>query len=135
MNIMPSFFRKYRFLLPLLILIYIMTLSLGAGMMIMDDNGQTSYCPLMDSGTFCQMNMFEHLAIFQSMFMGISANAFRILAVFITLTVLIFFNNGLKETERHKLRKILKTSRPGLNIYNKLLQALSNGVLQPKLYA
>lgn len=101
----------------------------------MDDNGNMSDCPFTDAVTLCPMSFSEHIAVFQSTFRAIPYKTF----LFLILATIFLLTPHPKVGPRDYLSdirlKFFFKDKPELLIFNKLLLALSDGILQPKLYA
>jgi len=120
-----------------LILILAFTLSFGFGVatMHMDDNGNMSNCPFMNSAAICQMSFSEHIATFQSTFRVIPSK--MVFSAMLVLTfLLVTFSTIIPRiySPPNNLRLFLKNSLE-MPFSSKLLLALSDGIIQPKLYA
>src|SRR3989344_1512038 len=101
-----------------------------------DDMGQMTACPFTVTSAICHMSVFEHIGTFQNMFLGMPIKII-LLSLLLTILVLSFpiassNNNGPPNAFRFSIRTYYRF--PDIN-FNRLLLALSDGRLQPKLYA
>ncbi len=125
--------KKARLFLPLLIVIYVFILSFGVATMTMDKDGNMSFCPLMVGGSFCQMSVFEHISIFQNMFTSISQNSFYLLVSLLFVAVPLI--KQLKPTPQKRPTTNSQVNQFKPSFFSQFLLGLSDGILQPKLYA
>lgn len=118
----------------LLILIVILSFGFGMATMSMDKNGNMSDCPFADTAAICPMSFAEHIAIFQSNFRAIPSKAtlFTILAP--AFLAVLYFGAIPRIYSPPAPLKLFAKNHLELPI-NKLLLALSDGIIQPKLYA
>ncbi len=119
----------------LVILVLILFFSFGMATMNIDNKGDMSNCPFMNSGAICQMSFSEHIATFQSIFRAIPSRI--VLSLMLALAFLLVLCS--KPISRIysppiKLEYFIKYDFQ-LSIYNKILLALSDGIIQPKIYA
>jgi hypothetical protein len=124
---------SYKNICIFIVLAFIFSFSVGMASMSIDDMGNMTGCPLMGMDTICQMGLFEHIGIFQNMFSGIPTKGvlLSILLVFLVVSfVAIPHVNGLPNLFRLSTKESHRL--PSFNI---ILIALSDGRLQPKLYA
>lgn len=118
----------------LLILVIVFSFSFGVATMDMDGNGNMSDCLFINTITICPMSFFEHIAVFQSNFRAISFKT--LLLTLLVLALFLILNSKtipLDQQPRIKL-KLFSKNYPKSPIFNKLLLALSDGIIQPKLY-
>lgn len=120
-----------------LMLILLVNLSFGFGVdtMSMDDNGNMSDCPFTDAVALCPMSFSEHIAIFQSTFRAIPSKTLLFLVLASLLLLALHSKISPKDYPSYTRLKFFFKDKPELPIFNKLLLALSDGILQPKLYA
>lgn len=118
-----------------LILILAFTFSLNAGMVSMhtDDMGNMTDCPFMGAAAICQMSPFEHIEAVQNMFNGIPVKSI-LLAIFSLILVISFATIPKINSPPYGFRFFIKETAP-LPSSNRILLALSDGRIQPKLYA
>ena len=118
----------------ILVILAFVSISIGGIVgMHTDDMGQTTACPFTATSAICQMSVFEHIEAFQNMFSGILIkNIF--LSILLILLIVSFsvtlHINGPPNLFRFFIKESLSFSN-----FNKILLALSDGRLQPKLYA
>lgn len=118
-----------------LTLVLFLLASFIGGLFIMqaDNQGQMGKCPFMAMESLCQMGLFEHLRAFRDAFSGIAAKMFllAVLALFLT----IFLTTAPKiKAALHPFSLFLRENWDHPH-FNKILLALSDGLIQPKLYA
>lgn len=89
-----------------------------------DLDRHTSTCPLMGMPALCQMNPIEHSAAWQSMFVAAS--------VFIVVIFLRVFSSVHRTflAYAYSVRPFIKV----VDVRDPLQQALSDGILNPKIY-
>ena len=117
-----------------LLLVVVFIFSFNAGVAVhMDDDGDMTGCPFMGMDAICQMGLFEHIRIFQGMFVGIPAKSISFAtALFLAIVSLaITFRINAPPS---RIRFLVKENLRLLN-FNRILLALSDGIVQPKLYA
>lgn len=102
--------------------------------MNVDQSGKMLGCFLMGETVVCQINIFEHLSLWQNTFTTI-LSLFTSAALLFALAWFIFSRH-----DRHRLqRKILPQpfsvfADPEISLGDYLRQAFSQGILQPKIY-
>lgn len=104
--------------------------------MNMNEDGSMSWCPFMDSGSsICPMGVFEHITMVQSVFAGVTKDAIwaASLLIFLALSGASLLFSCERPNIAYRRYFYLLKSYP--LIFNKFLLALSNGLIQPKLYA
>ena len=108
--------------------------AFGVMVMNMSDDDSRSSCPFMDQGmVMCQMSLAEHIGIVQGIFNVVPKNTISIIFFYLLAILALFLGYKLK-IDFNESRRYLYTIPPPLS-FNKLLFALSDGRLQPKLYA
>jgi|SRR3989344_2289197 len=127
---MAIFGKKIAFILALAF-----SFSFSVGMMTMhtDDKGNMSDCPFMGVDAICQMGIFEHIGTFQSMFTGIPGKSIliTIILALVLVSLPVIQRSGIPPDN---IRFFTKESLQ-LPTFNKILLALSDGIIQPKLFA
>lgn len=119
-----------------LILILAFTLSSSAGIagMHTDEMGNMTGCPFMGMDSICQMGPLGHIGAFQSMFTGLPTKhtLFAILLfVFLVVSLATIPKiNSPPDTFIFFIKEAFRSPVP-----NRILVALSDGIIQPKLYA
>ena len=112
---------------------------LGMHMSMEMTDGQMSGCPFMaGQTTMCQMSATEHIAQWQRAFLGVPTKGNLLaLAIVLFATVLVPFTKPFSQLE--KLTKLAsrlfayhKTSL--VKVFDPLLLAFSDGILNPKIY-
>ena len=129
----------------LVLLLFVMVLSMStmggvisSEMMLYD--GTMQNCPFMGVAALCQMNPLEHLVAWQSMFSAIATNAANVFLLLLLLTLILLMRivgrlpfkehlDRLAVRERQYTRHSLAFAHA-----NPLQEALSQGILNPKVY-
>lgn len=119
--------------LPLLIIGLLLFASFGLVVsMGTDDMGQMSDCPFINGGALCQMSMFEHLISFQQAFTSIPV---RIVTILLLVSLILFLADKKTKVFVSNSRSLyLESIRNSSSVFNVFLLALSDGIVQPKLY-
>lgn len=119
----------------ILILATIFYFSFGVATMNMDENGNMFDCPFADSATICLMDFSEHIATFQGIFRAIPSKIVLLL-ILVLAYLLILYSKSIPRiySPPNNLDLVVKNSLE-IPIFNKLLLAFSDGIIQPKLYA
>lgn len=117
----------------IIILAFAFSLNAGIASMHTDDMGNMTDCPFMGMDAICQMNPFEHITTVQIMFTGIPAKSIGL--AILSLILIISFTaipriNSPPNRFRFFINEISSLPSP-----NRILAALSDGRIQPKLYA
>ena len=112
-------------------------LGMGINMEMKDD--QMSGCPFITSeASMCQMGVMEHIAEWQQAFLGVPAKTnFLVLPVVLLIWVLA---SAIKPFSR--LKKLTESAARFLayhranfaKVFNPLIIAFSDGILNPKIY-
>lgn len=126
--------RKNTYLL--LVLTFVFSSSVGMAGMHADDMGQMTRCPLMGMDSICRMGIFEHIRTFQNMFSGVLIdNIFSsILLLFLVFSLSTMAAIPMVNSPPLASRLFVKKNL-SLPDFSRILVALSDGRLQPKLYA
>ena len=110
--------------------------AFGVMTMDMSDDGSMSSCPFMDQGmVMCPMSLAKHISIVQGIFNVVPKNTISIISLYLLLAVLALFSINRLGIDFNESRRYFYTIPPPSLSFNKLLLALSDGRLQPKLYA
>ncbi len=119
-----------------LILALVFVLSFSVGMMTMhtDDKGNMSDCPFLNSTSICQMSFSEHMATFQGMFRAVPVKATLLSILILALSSILYFKDTISIYSLSVQVRSFVKNNPELLTTNKLLLALSDGIIQPKLY-
>jgi hypothetical protein len=111
---------------------------LGIGMSMEMKDDQMSSCPFMISqATLCQMSVTEHIAKWQQSLLGIPTKTnFLVLVVVLLAVVIISFIklSQLKALKERAARLFAYQKTYFLEIFDPLLLAFSNGIINPKIY-
>lgn len=126
---------KFKPLLVLFLLAYLFVLTMGAMTMVMDESGDTSSCPFMGEAVICQMGVFEHITIFQSVFRSVPQESSLILLLSGVLLAVLSLIKKPGLIAQDKFRQFPRTNQSVIATFNKFLLALADGIIQPKLYA
>lgn len=117
----------------LLVLALVFSSSAGVTSMYAGDMENMTGCPFSGTASICQMGVFEHIGAFQNMFLSVPAESvlLSVLLVFLFVSFpAIPHINGPPNSFRFFIRESFSFSN-----LNRILLALSDGRLQPKLYA
>ncbi len=128
---MPN--QKFITLSILLSFVYILTFGVQMSMPT-DDMGKMSDCPFSDVEVLCQMSVFEHLARFQQAFLGMPIKTI-ILSLLLVLFGLFLSDNQTRAAIQKSRLLSLKRLRNFHPILSDFTLALSDGIVQPKLFA
>lgn len=127
--------QRFFVLLSVLTLLFIGVFGMNLSMSMQDDS-KMSGCPLMvNSSSFCQMSVTEHISKWQQMFLAIPFSG----ALFILLG-LVFAVWYLSQINYFSLSppirlRLYKREHPDIKLFDNLLLAFSKGILHPKIYA
>ena len=110
--------------------------GVGIGMTVQD--GQMSSCPFMaGQETMCQMSVTQHIVQWQRAFLGIPKGDFLALAVILLAIVLIPFAKPFSKLEKlteFTAQLFAHEKAHPLKVFDPLLLAFSDGILNPKIY-
>lgn len=112
----------------------------GLYSMPMNEGGETSNCPLMsESATVCPMSATDHVVKWKQLFTVIPEKNLLLLSLALLVLVLVALF-PLTPKVRDKLphqqfRHYLYTHSPEIKLFDHLLAAFSQGILNPRLYA
>ena len=110
--------------------------AFGVMTMNMSDDGSMSACLFIDQGmVMCPMSLAQHIGIVQGIFNVIPKNMISIISPYILLAILALFSINKLGIDFNESRRYFYTIPPPSLSFNKILLALSDGKLQPKLYA
>ena len=118
-----------------LILAFIFSVSFGMATMDMDENGNMTDCPFSDAVAICPMSFVEHITTFQSVFAAIPSKTILSIVISLASLIILYFKLDPRiYSPPVRLRSsVINSFDPP--ILNKLLLAISDGIVQPKLYA
>ncbi len=107
--------------------------GLGISMNTIDSHGSMSNCPFMNGvASICQMNLWEHIAQWQSLF----SPAVPVMFLLFSILVLVFHffsREPIKHLWRARFSEMkLRDFIP--KFFDHIHLALSGGILHPKLY-
>lgn len=111
---------------------------LGVGMSMEIEGGQMSGCPFMaNQATLCQMSATEHIAQWQQAFLGIPTKTglFALVVILLAAVIIPFAKpfSQIKHSEAAS-RLLFYLRDTATKIFNPLLLAFSDGILNPKIY-
>ncbi len=111
-----------------------MNLSMG-----MDKNGKMTNCPLMSGpSSLCQMGVTEHISKWLQMFQAVPFSSVFTLFVlglfFIAWSISSKTYFALAPPERYS-SNLYQKEHPDSRLFNSLLLAFYNGIIQPTIYA
>ena len=110
--------------------------GIGIGMAMQD--GQMSSCPFMANQTsICQMSVNEHIATWQQSFLGVPAkSSVLILASLLLAFAVVPFAKPFSQVKQSKTaaRFLFYLRSIANKIFDPLLLAFSDGILNPKIY-
>ena len=116
-------------------MLFLISLGFWAGVIFhLDETGNMNPCPFMPQDMACQMSIVEHISGLQSLFLYIPQ--FSVIIGFV-FTLFLLVSGNRNEENLIFPKQIVSTdlcfrlTKP----FDKLLAALSDGILQPKLYA
>ena len=122
-------------LILILLLSIVFSFSFGMATMNMDENGNMKDCPFSNSVVLCPMSFAEHIAIFQSTFTAIPSKMISLIVLAIVVLLTLFFRLDPRiYSPPVSLSRFVKNNFTPF-FFNNLLLAISDGRLQPKLYA
>lgn len=139
-SIMLKVYRKFTGLILTSTFVVVMLFSLNMGMDMRQD-GTMSGCAF-DSSVTCPMNYQEHINHWQQTFIATQTTQNTILALLVVIalggTALLFssFLNWQKYSQEthHIARTVHRQREITAKLSDHILQALSNGILNPRLY-
>lgn len=123
-----------KLILPIILISYAFVLSLGAMSITLDEPGGMSDCPFMTGHSICPMGILEHITTFQNVFKAVFPGTFLYLIILSILSLIYFSNPYLNINSPPKLQFFLRNTA-SIFIPNKLILAISDGRIQPKLFA
>ena len=115
--------------------VFMSLLGLGIGMEMKD--GQMSSCPFaVGEASLCQMSITEHIAQWQQSFLGIPTNR-GLLAFLLLVIILISFTKPFSSPPKltQSAERLFAYQKANFaKIFDPLLSAFSDGILNPKIY-
>ncbi len=115
----------------LTVILSVAVFGMGHGMEI-SSAGKMSNCPFMGgTAVVCQMNIFGHIAAWQSAFTA----QVKIFVPILLSALLIFywFASTVRKNQEGSLLRLYAREKTH-NIFNHLVTAFSQGILNPKIY-
>ena len=112
----------------------------GLYSMPMDEHGKVTHCPFMnDSTSLCQMSVTEHIARWQQLFTAIpEKNLLFSALILLTALLMVLFSIIPKIRDKLLFQRFLHyfyRRKSEINLFNHLLLAFSQGILNPRIYA
>lgn len=129
--------RAARYCIPLAVVALFFAASIGishAGMS-MDENGHMHDCPFMGMTAICQMNPLEHIAAWQSRFATLTVKeslTMMLLALLALAIPALWQRLRVPIVQRTNALRFRESAAPITSNY--LADALSNGILHPKVF-
>jgi len=113
--------------------------SMSFGMQL-DRNNNMSGCPFMlEKTSVCSMGVAEHIAKWQQLFTAVFSKsdglAFIILFLFAAVLFIIFVRRSDVSLLARVLSPPIPKTEPEVKLFNQLVVAFSQGILNPRLYA
>lgn len=136
-----SFLKSQKYVLNILVVIAFLVMSFWSlYSMPMDENGMMVNCPFMNGFvSFCQMNLSEHINQWQQFFTVIREKSLFLLSpvllVFIPVALFTINARAHDKQQLQQSRNYLYQYRPEIKLFDCLLIAFSQGILNPKIYA
>ncbi|PJE64539.1 MAG: hypothetical protein COU90_01725 [Candidatus Ryanbacteria bacterium CG10_big_fil_rev_8_21_14_0_10_43_42] len=132
---------KYLLLFAVLAFFLVSFFGLGHTNMATGPDGQMSssncFMPGM-TASLCQMNPFEHIATWQSMFTAIPSQSDFVLLLFALLALSAFFIRSYQSMAPPQalvlLQPVFAYYKRRMPIMHSLQEAFSNGILHPKIF-
>lgn len=119
----------------LLLVLAVIFFGFSVVVMPMDQEGNMSSCPFMNTAVTCSMGFYQHITILQSTFW---AEPYKIvlMAAIVLFSLLILFPKTIPRfySPPNSLIFFIKNILERF-VADKFLIALSDGIIQPKLYA
>ena len=116
--------------------VFMSLFSMGIGMKMKD--GQMSSCPFMASqASICQMSFTEHIGQWQHSFLGIPTKINLLILSLLLLSIIIVpFAKPFTKVKQTELaaQLIFYYKTAATKIFDPLLLAFSDGILNPKIY-
>jgi len=137
---MPNLHQKLSENLTLFVLISFAFISIaGMSMGMETKDGQMSGCPFMASeASMCQMNITEHISQWQEIFLGVpNKTNFLALAIVLLIVILASFIKPFSQLKRLSTCTARFLAHHRVNfakVFDPLLVAFSDGILNPKIY-
>ncbi len=120
-----------------ILLLFVGVSVLGVGMSMMTDaQGHMSNCPFMNGlGSICQMNIFDHLSHWQSLFIALSPTNSSVSPILLLTVIFIAFAFWPQSNRENKSQfAILFHQQTTPSFFDPLRAAFARGVLHSKIY-
>lgn len=134
--------KKSKSLIVLGIIAFLVMSFWGLYSMPTNERGMMGDCPFMNHSTsLCQMSAAEHIAQWQQLFALVKTDKFSLflfaslIIAFIVLTFPFAKNYRIKTPPLSRFRLYSSRYRPEIKLFNHLLLAFSQGILNPRIYA
>lgn len=111
----------------------ILTVSYGIAM---GSDGVMENCLFGSTISFCPMSLFEHLSLWQNMFVA-NLPKISVFYLFFFLISFLFIALRIAQSKSYKEKKIEKLylkQKPDILLFDYLKEAFSQGILNPKIY-
>lgn len=114
----------------------LVTATLGMKLIMTMDEGDMAMagCPFMETGALCQMTVSEHLRAWESLFVAVT-HPELLLSLLLVFSISVFIAVTLTGPPEFLTAIDRYRHRPDLALFKPLLLALSDGIIQPKLYS
>lgn len=132
-----SVHRVARYCIPLAVVALFFAASIGIshGSMSMDEDGHMHDCPYMGMAAICQMDPLEHIAAWQSRFAALTVrDSLTVLALALIAFAIVGIWQRQRFRERQPLQHLRHRRETLLAFSNYLAEALSSGILHPKVF-
>lgn len=127
--------QRFVVLLSILTLLFIGGFGMNLSMLMQDD-GKMSECPLMvNSSSFCQMSVTEHISKWLQMFLAIPFSGALFILLGLVFAVWYLSQRNYFSLSPPMRLKFYKREHPDIKLFDNLLLAFSKGILHPKIYA
>lgn len=120
-----------------ILILFVGVSVLGVGVSMMTDaQGHMSSCPFMNGfGSICQMNIFDHLLHWQSLFVALSPTNPSAFLIFLSIFIFIAFAFWSQSDRENKSELAVIFHRQQILILSDPLRAaFAKGILHPKIY-
>ncbi len=108
--------------------------------MSFDLNGKMERCPFMtDSQSFCQMNISEHISLWQQFFTMLKEKNLLLslfsLLIFIQIAIVTINTKAFEKLKHQRFRNYFYRYKPEIKLFDSLALAFSDGLIHSKIYA
>ena len=131
--------KLFKNFIPFVFASFVFASLFGMGISMEMKDGQMSSCPFVASqASICQMSVTEHISQWQQAFLGIPTKTNLLALALLLLAVFVIpFAKPLTKIKQNELaiRLISYCKTAATKIFDPLLLAFSDGILNPKIYA